>query len=90
MGGKCRGILVTNKMLRVFGCIEWYSQVIIISKSDLMPNISIIEKVNQQVAAIDYLVSKYTLLLVNQFVERQNFLVDKDISRMRLLGDGKE
>ena len=55
-----------------------------------MPNISIIKKVNQQVTAIDYLLSKYTLLLVKQFVERQNFLIDEDISRMRLLGSSKE
>ena len=30
-----------------------------------MPNISMIEKVVQQVSEIDYLVSKYTFLLIN-------------------------
>ena len=50
-----------------------------------MYNISMIEKVLQQICAIDYLVSKYTFLLTNQFLQRQNFLIDEDISRMGLL-----
>ena len=54
-----------------------------------MPNISKIEKVVQQVCAIDYLVSKYTFLLINQFIQRQNFLIDEDISRMGLLSSSK-
>ena len=41
-----------------------------------MPSISMIEKVVQQVCAIDYLVSKYTFLLINQFIQRQIFLID--------------
>ena len=40
----------------------------LISKLDLMPYISMIEKVIQQICAIDYLVNKYTFLLFNQFV----------------------
>ena len=55
-----------------------------------MPNFSMIEKVVQQVWAIDYLVSKYTFLLINQFVQIQKFLIDEDISRMGLLGSSKE
>ena len=55
-----------------------------------MPNISMIEKVVQQVCAIDYLVSKYTSLLINQFIQRQTFLIDEDISRMELLSSSKE
>ena len=55
-----------------------------------MPNISMIEKVVQQVCAIDYLVSKYTFLLINQFMQRQIFLIDEDISRMGLLSSSKE
>ena len=46
-------------------------------------NISMIEKVVQQVCAIYYLVSKYTYLLINQFVQRPNCLIDEDISRMQ-------
>ena len=56
-----------------------------ISKLDLMPNITMIEKVVQQLCNIDYLVSKYTFLLINQFILRQNLLIDEDISRMRVL-----
>ena len=48
-----------------------------ISKLDLVPNISMIEKVVQQICAIDYLVSKYTFLLINQFVQRQIFWLMK-------------
>ena len=55
-----------------------------------MRNISMFEKVVQQVCAIDYLVSKYTFLLINQFIQRQNFLIDEDISRMGLLSSSKE
>ena len=44
-----------------------------------------IEKVVQQVSAIDYLVSKYSFLLINKFVQRQDFLIAEDISRMELL-----
>ena len=55
-----------------------------------MPNISMIEKVVQQICAIDYFVSKYTFLLMNQFVHRQNFLIDEDISGMGLLSSSKE
>ena len=55
-------------------------QVTNISKLDLMPDISMIEKVVQQECAIDYLVSKYTFMLINQFMPRQNFLIDEDIS----------
>ena len=50
-----------------------------------MPNISMIEKVVQQVCAIDYHVIKYTFLLINQFIQRQNLFIDEDISRMGLL-----
>ena len=50
-----------------------------------MPNISTIQKVVQQECAIDYLVSKYIFLLINQFLERQKFLFDEDISRKGLL-----
>ena len=46
-----------------------------------MPNISMIEKVVQLVCAIYYLVNKYTILLINQFLQRQNILIDEDISR---------
>ena len=55
-----------------------------------MPNISIIAKVVQKVCAIDYLLSKYTFLLINPFVQRQNFLIDEDISWMGLLSSSKE
>ena len=55
-----------------------------------MPNFSMIEKVVQQVSAIDYIVSKYTFLLINQFVLRQNFLIDEDIARMGLLSSTEE
>ena len=55
-----------------------------------MPNISMIEKVVQQICAIDHLVRKYTFLLINQYVQRQNFLIDEDISRMGLLSSSKE
>ena len=54
-----------------------------------MPNISMIEKVVPEVCAIDYLVSKNTLL-VNKFIQRQNFLIDEDISQMGLLSSSKE
>ena len=37
-----------------------------------------IEKVVQQIWAIDYFVSKYTFLLINQFVQRQNILIDEE------------
>ena len=50
-----------------------------------MPGISMIEKVVQQECVINYLVSKYTFLLINQFVQRQHFLIDEDIARMGLL-----
>ena len=50
-----------------------------------MPNISMIEKFVQQDCAIDYLVSKYTFLLINQFIQMQNLLIAEDISRMGLL-----
>ena len=50
-----------------------------------MPNFSMIEKVVQQECVIDYLVSKYIFLLLNQFVQRQNIFIDEDISRMGLL-----
>ena len=43
-----------------------------------MPDISMIEKVIQQECAIDYVVSKYTYLLINQFIQRQNFLINED------------
>ena len=66
------------------------SQVTNISKLDLMPNISMIKKVVQQVCDIDYLVSKYTFLLINQFIQRQNPLIHEDISRLGLLGSSKE
>ena len=55
-----------------------------------MPNITMIEKVDLQVCAIDYLVSKYTFLLINQFVLRQNFLIDEDMFRMGLPSSSKE
>ena len=55
-----------------------------------MPNFSMIEKVIQQECAIAYLVSKYTFLLINQFIQRQNFLIDEDITRMGLLSSSKE
>ena len=48
-----------------------------------------IEKVVQQICAIDYFVGKYTLVLINQFVQRQNFLIDEDISGMGLLSSSK-
>ena len=66
------------------------SQVTNISKLDLMPNISMIEKVVQQECAIDYLISKYYFLLINQFIQRYFFLIDEDISRMGLLSSSKE
>ena len=47
-----------------------------------------IEEVVQQECAIDYLVSKYTFL-INQFIQRQIFLIDEDISRMGLLSSSK-
>ena len=49
-----------------------------------MPNISMIEKVVQQVCAVDYTLyaSTYTFLFINQFIQRQNFLIDEDMSRM--------
>ena len=59
---------------------QCYSQVNIISKLDSMPNIYKIKTVVQQVCAIDYIVSKYTFLLIDQFVKRQNYLIDEDIS----------
>ena len=61
-----------------------------ISKLYLMPNISMIEKVIQQVCAIDYFVSMYTFLLINQFIQRQNFLIDEVIFWMGLLSSSIE
>ena len=58
---------IANKELRLCCCIQWYPQVTNISKLDLMPNFSMIEKVTQQECGIDYFVSKYTFLLINQF-----------------------
>ena len=55
-----------------------------------MPNFSMIEKVVHQKCAIDNLVSKYTFLLINQFIQRQIFLIYEDISRMGLLSSSKE
>ena len=55
-----------------------------------MPNISMIEKVVQQVCAIDYPVSEYTLLLINKFIQRHFFLIYEDISRMGLLSSSNE
>ena len=81
---------IANKEFTLCCCILWYPQVTNVSKLDLMPNISMIEKVVQQVYAIDYLVSKYTFLLINQFIQWQNFLFDEDISRMGLLSSSKE
>ena len=49
-----------------------------------------IEKVVQQECAIDNLVSKYTFLLINQFIQRENFLIDEDTSQMGLLNSSKE
>ena len=43
---------VANKVLKMCGWIKWYSQVTILSKLNLMPNISVIEKVVQQSAGI--------------------------------------
>ena len=68
-----------NKELRLCCGIQWYPQVTNIFKLDLMPNFSMIEKVVQQECAIDYLVSKYTFLLINQFIQRQNIVIDEDI-----------
>ena len=70
---------IANKELRLCCCIQWYPQVTNISKLYLMPNFSMIEKVVQQECAIDYLVSKYTFLLINQFIQRQIFLIYEDI-----------
>ena len=53
---------IANKELRLCCCIQWYPQFTNISKLDSMPNISMTEKVFQQVCAIDYPVSTYLLL----------------------------
>ena len=66
------------------------SQVTIISKLDLMPNISMIEKVVQQVCTVDYIVSKYTFLLINQSVYRPDFFIEEDISRMKQMSSSKK
>ena len=64
---------IANKGLRLCCCLQWYPHVTNISKLDLMPNFSMIEKVVQQECAIDYLVSKYTFLLINQFIQTDLF-----------------
>ena len=51
---------------------------------------SMIEKVFDQICAIDYLVSENTSLLFNQFILRKDFLIDEDISRMVLPISSKE
>ena len=56
-----------------------------------MLNISMIEKVVQQVCAIEYrIVNKYTFLLITAVYHEANFLIDEDISRMGLLSSSKE
>ena len=60
---------IANKELRLCCCIQRYPQVANISKLDLMPNFYMSEKVFQQECAIDYLVSKYTFMLINQFIQ---------------------
>ena len=90
--------MLTNIAPRQLAALHRYFSAIMVSSGhhhfyvglDLMPNISMIEKVVQQICAIDYLVSKYTILLINQFVQRQNFLIDEDISRRGLLSSSKE
>ena len=42
-----------------------------------MPNISMVKKVIQQVCAIDYIVSKHTFLLINQFIWGKNIWLMK-------------
>ena len=43
------------------------------------------ENVAKQVCAIDHFIGKYSFLLINQFVQRKNFLILEYIPRMRLL-----
>ena len=81
---------IANKELRLCCCIQWYPQVTNISKLGFMSNFSMIEKVVQHECDIDNLVSKYTLLLINQLIQRQNFFIDEDISRMGQLNSSKE
>ena len=50
-----------------------------------------IEKVVQQVCAIEYrIVNKYTFLLITAVYHEANFLIDEDISRMGLQSSNKE
>ena len=50
-----------------------------------MFDILVSEKIAQYVCAIDNLVSTHAFLLTDTFLQRQNFLVDEVISRMRWL-----
>ena len=51
-----------------------------------MPNISMIDKVVQQVYGIDYVVSKYTFLFINQCIHRQTFLIHDQTNPTPLTG----
>ena len=46
---------------------------------------SVIENVTKQGCAIDHFISKYSLLLINQFILREIFVIKENIPRMRLL-----
>ena len=39
---------------------------------------SVSENVTKQVCAIDYFIGKYSFLLINQFIRRENFLINQN------------
>ena len=45
---------------------------------------------SRYICAIDHIVSKYTVLLINQFVQRQIFLIDEDITIIIIIKNGRQ
>ena len=50
---------------------------------------SVSENVTKQLCAIDHFIGKYSFLLINQFINRENFLILKNIPLVQLLRGGK-
>ena len=50
---------------------------------------SVSENVTKQVCAIDHIIGKYSFLLINQFIKRENCLIYENIPRVWLLRGGK-
>ena len=51
---------------------------------------SVSENVTKQVCAIDhFIIGKYSFLLINQFIKREDFLILENIPRVRLVRGGK-